>query len=77
MVADNKSTTSAREDSVRIEIPASMLGDIMDFGWYRYLDTPEAIRVLLTHALLSQGEIDTSLGDRRQSADEVVVDSLC
>ena len=52
-----------------------MLGDIMDFGWYRYLDTPEAIRVLLTHALLSQDGIPTSFGDRRQSADEVAVDS--
>jgi len=56
-------------------ITESMLDEIVDFAWYRYLDLGEAIQILLRQGLSSQGDTETPHGDRRRSDREVVVDS--
>ncbi len=71
----NRGYSVPEEEDVRITIEPSMLAGIDDFAWYRYLDRPEAIRILLKHGLATQGALETPYGDRRQSVDEVVVDS--
>jgi hypothetical protein len=75
MVSDNRSSTPAEDAVVFVGIPVSILAAILDFGWYRHLDPAAAVRVLLQHALAWQNDIETRYGDRRQSPDEVVVDS--
>ncbi len=58
-----------------ISLEPSMLVYIIDFAWYRHLDRSEAIRILLQQGLATQAAIETPYGDRRQSADEIVVDT--
>jgi len=63
------------EGTVQLFIEPSLLVEIDDFAWCRYLDRPEAIRSLLKHGLATKDTIKTPYGDRRQSPDEVIVDS--
>ena len=71
---DNRSDSLPEEEMVLTSMDPSMLADIADFAWYRYLDRTEAIRCLVKQGLATQDAIETAYGDRRQLADEVVVD---
>jgi len=75
MGKDNYGSAAPEEASVRIAIEPSLLADIDNFAWCRYLDRLETIRILLKHGLAIQGAIQTPYGDRRQSPEEAVVDS--
>ena len=72
---DHRANSVPEEAAVRIPIEPSLLAGIDDFAWYRNLDRTEAIHILLNNGLATQDTINTPHGDRRQSPDEVVVDS--
>ena len=72
---ENRGNSIPEERAMRIIIEPSLLADIDDFAWCRYLERQEAIRLLLKHGLATQEAIETPYGDRRQSPEEVVVDS--
>ena len=72
---DHRDNSVPEQVTVGITIDPSLLADIDDFAWWRYLERAEAIPILLKHALATQGAIQTPYGDRRKSPEEVVVDS--
>jgi len=72
---ENRDHSVLEEETMRITIEPSLLAEIDDFAWHRYLDRPQAIRILLDYSLATLGTIKTPYGDRRQSPEEVVIDT--